>query len=187
ALYKSENIQLNKTKSQLINKLSALIKHYKKDKPDVASSLRELKKSIQNWQLARKLTTKIDYDLARIVKSANSRIPAGKYILTITPRQKTVKIFGAIHKEINVAHLPHADASEYIQSHVRSELADKDYVIIIQADGRIIKSPVAYWNKTHQEVMPGSQIFIPFKPALFNSDFDLINQKLLLLASNRVL
>jgi hypothetical protein len=65
-------------------------------------------------------------------------------------------------------------------------LADKDRVIILQADGREVTAPVAYWNKTHQEVMPGSQLFVPFKQTLFQSEFDTINQQIMTLALNRV-
>jgi hypothetical protein len=59
-------------------------------------------------------------------------------------------------------------------------------VIIIQADGRNTTVPIAYWNKAHQEAMPGSQIFIPFKQSLFKTDFVSINQQIITLALNRL-
>jgi hypothetical protein len=85
-----------------------------------------------------------------------------------------------------VPHLGHADASEYITRKTLTDLANKDYVMLIQADGREITIPVAYWNKNHQEIMPGSQIFVPFKESLFHPEFALINQQIMTLALNRV-
>jgi hypothetical protein len=47
-------------------------------------------------------------------------------------------------------------------------------------------APVAYWNKAHQEVMPGSQIFVPFKQSIFQPELATINQQIINLALNRV-
>jgi hypothetical protein len=129
---------------------------------------------------------KIDYDLARVVAAANPQLPPGKYILDIRSRMHTVQLFGAINKTATLPHLPHADVSEYIISQNLTDLGNKDIVTIIQADGRKITAPVAYWNKTHQEVMPGSQIFVPFKQSIFQPELATINQQIINLALNRV-
>jgi hypothetical protein len=121
-----------------------------------------------------------------MVAAANPQLPKGEYILYLTPRINTVQLFGAINKTSEIPHLPYTDVSEYITSRNLSSLANKDVVIIIQADGRLIESPVAYWNKTHQEVMPGSQLFIPFEESLFKPEFAIINQQIMTLALGRV-
>jgi hypothetical protein len=186
ALYKADDIQLEKTRESLLDNLSALIKRYKTEAPDTARSLEQLRTTISSWRLARRLPVKIDYDLARIVASANPQLPDGKYILSLTTRGNTVALLGAVDANVDLIHRAHADVSDYISSKSLTNLANKDEVILIQADGREITVPVAYWNKTHQEAMPGSQILIPFKQTLFNSEFTTINRQIMTLALNRV-
>ena len=74
----------------------------------------------------------------------------------------------------------------YVPDQIRSDLANRDYLILIQADGRTIKTPIAYWNKDHQEAMPGSQLFIPFSQSLLQPEFAIINQQIMALALNRL-
>jgi hypothetical protein len=186
ALYQEGDIQLDKTRQSLLNNLSTLTKRYQTEKPQLGQSIEQLKATIASWRLAQRFPVKIDYDLARIVAAANPKLPKGKYILDLLPRMDTVQLFGAVNKTSNVPHLAHADASEYITRQTLTNLANKDYVMLIQADGREIKTPVAYWNRTHQEVMPGSQLFVPFKESLFHPEFALINQQIITLALNRV-
>ena len=186
AMYLVENIKIEEMRKLLLNSLTRAIIGYQKEEPDIALSLEQLQSTITSWHLARRLPIKIDYDLARISVAANPQLPEGKYILDIALRKKTVQLFGAVNKTTKVPHLPHGDVSEYITGQSVTHLADKDHVIIIQADGRQMKAPIAYWNKTHQEVMPGSQIFVPFELSLFHPEFALINQQIMILAQNRV-
>jgi hypothetical protein len=186
ALYRGEDIKLEEMRQLLLNSLNTLITRYQKEQPDIALSLEQLQTTITHWHLARRLPIKIDYDLARISVRANPKLLKGKYILDIALRMNTVRLFGAVNRTASVPHLPHADVSEYITGQSLTDLANNDYVILIQGDGREIKAPIAYWNKTHQEAMPGSQLFVPFKQSLFHPEFALINKQIMTLAQNRV-
>lgn len=185
-LYQKEDSQLEKTRKLLLNNITTLIKRYQKEEPEIVMSLEQLQATITQWHLARRLPTKIDYDLARISAAANPKLPMGDYILYLSPRMNTVQLFGAVNRTTNVPHQPYADVSEYITPNILTDLADNDSLMLIQADGRKISVPIAYWNKTHQEVMPGSQIFVPFKQSLLKPEFATINQQIMALALNRV-
>lgn len=187
ALYQADDTQLEKKRQLLLRNLFLLAKSYKIEAPKIAQSLGHLQLIISNWHIARRLPIKIDYDLARMKADANPQFPSGKYILSVKPRMNTVYIFGAVDVVGDVTHQLHADASEYITSQFLTDLADRDIVILLQADGRKIIVPVAYWNKAHQEVMPGSLIFVPFKPSIFQPELAIINQQIMTLARNRVL
>ena len=186
ALYQIADIQLEEKRKLLIDNLSYLEQRYQTKEPKLAKSLAQLQANIANWRLAKRLSIEVDYDLARMVAAANPQLPKGEYILSLRPRINTVQLFGAVNNIGTLHHLPYTDISGYITNHNLLGLANKDVVIIIQADGRLIKSPAAYWNKTHQEVMPGSQIFVPFKQSLFKPEFNTINQQIITLALNRV-
>ncbi|WP_293747856.1 capsule biosynthesis GfcC family protein [uncultured Paraglaciecola sp.] len=186
ALFQVDNNELEKTRQLLINNLSVVIKRYQAENPNLVASLEQLKKTITNWRLAQRLPIKIDYELARISAVANPLLPQGKYFLELTERKNTVQLFGAINKTRLTPHLGHTDVSHYITDQIRTDLANQDYAILIQADGRKMEATVAYWNKAHQEVMPGSQLFVPFKQSLFQPEFTTINQQIITLALNRL-
>ena len=185
-LYQSGNTKLEEMRFSLLTHLRALATRYLLEEPEIAQSLQQLQTTITSWRLAQRLPITIDYDLARVIASKNPRFPKGEYILYLTPRMDSVQLFGAINNTREVPHLAHADVSEYMTHQTLMDLADKDYVMIIQADGRKIKAPLAYWNKSHQEVMPGSQLFVLFKQSLFHPEFAIINQQIITLALNRV-
>ena len=186
ALFESENSDLEATRQTLLNNLHTLIYKYNTDNPKLAHSLIQLENTITNWRLAKRLPVKVDFDLARIVAASNPQLPQGKYDLELSQRKNTVQLFGAVHATKLLIHLNHADASDYINDQLRTSLADTDIVFLIQPDGRIIKTPIAYWNKKHQEVMPGGQIFVPFKESILHPEFTLINQQIVALALNRL-
>jgi hypothetical protein len=185
-LFQADNNELEETRQLLLNNLSAVSQRYQTENPNLVPSLEQLKKTITNWRLARRLHIKIDYDLARIVAAENPQLPQGKYLLELSERKSNVELFGAVNKTSQITHLGNADASKYVTQQTKTDLADKSYVILIQADGRVIKTPVAYWNKIHQEMMPNSQIFVPFKSSFFYPELVSINKQITTLALNRV-
>lgn len=185
-LFEADESQLEKTRQLLLNNLSTVSIRYQLKNPSLALSIEQLKMTITNWSLARRLPITIDYDLARIVAASNPQLPHGKFILELTERKNNLPLFGAVNQTTNVTHLAHSDVSMYVSDQIRSDLANKDYLILIQADGRIIKAPIAYWNKAHQEAMPGSQLFIPFSEPLLQPEFAIINQQVTALALNRL-
>jgi hypothetical protein len=186
ALYEIDNGELEQTRQGLLKQLSALAKEKLQKDPQLTFSLEQLAVDIANWNLARRLPVAIDYDLARIKADANPQFTPGQYILRLGLRSQIVRIFGAVNYSQQVVHLPHADVSQYNTRQSLTDLADKDYVIIIQADGRVVKVPAAYWNKNHREVMPGSQLFVPFKEHFLSPQLSKINQQIVDLAINRV-
>jgi len=186
-LYKIDNSALEQTRQAVLNQLSILATAQQPKNPSLKLALEQLAADITNWSLARRLPTAIDYDLARIKAQANPQFTQGDYILALAQRSNIVHILGAVNYSQHVAHLPNTDVSDYITKQSLTNLADKDYVIVIQANGTVVKAPTAYWNKKHQEVMPGSQLFVPFKENLFTPEHSKINQQIVKLAVNRVL
>jgi hypothetical protein len=187
ALYEIDNSELEDTRLKVLNQLSILAKAQLPKNAPLKLAVEQLAADITNWILARRLPIAIDYDLARMKAAANPLFAHGNYILALSQRSNTVHVLGAVNYSQHVTHLPNADVSHYMAKQSLTNLAEKDYVVVIQADGTVVKAPVAYWNKTHQEVMPGSQLFVPFKESLFTPELSKINQQIIKLAANRVL
>ncbi|WP_339898310.1 capsule biosynthesis GfcC family protein [Paraglaciecola polaris] len=186
ALYQS-NSEIEKTRQALLDNLNIIKKRFSADDTSLLSATDQLMQVVSSWQVAKRSPIAIDIDLARIQPAKNPLLIDGRYILGAGPRSKTVFIFGAVEQTLVVAHQPHTDVSEYVASSARISAANQDYVYIIQTDGRVILAPSAYWNKHHQEAMPGSMLFVPFNESLFHPEFERINTLLVSLATNRVL
>jgi hypothetical protein len=187
ALYETDQSELEQIRRDVLNQLSILVKAQRSKNAPLKLAVEQLAADITHWTLARRLPVVIDYDMARIKAAANPQFTQGNYILYLAPRPNVVHILGAIDYSQHVTHLPHGDVSNYMAKQSLTNLADKDYVMVIQANGTVVKAPTAYWNKTHQEVMPGSQLFVPFKESLFYPELSKINQQIVKLAINRVL
>lgn len=184
--YVDADKELEGIRKLVIKKLSKLIDDYQIDNPLLALSLKQLQATITSWHLAKRLPIEINYYIAQVKSTFNPRLPHGQYVLTLPPRKNTVQVFGAIKTTNITPHQGNSDVSAYVAKQVTTSLANKDYAILLQADGRIIKTPIAYWNKGHQEVMPGSQLFIPFEESLFQPELRVINEQIITLAKNRL-
>tara|TARA_R110001606_G_scaffold236495_1_gene384520 strand:- start:464 stop:1198 length:735 start_codon:yes stop_codon:yes gene_type:complete len=186
ALYQT-NDELNKTRQALLENLNIIQKRFASQDTELLTATNQLVKVVSSWQIAKRSPIEIDIDLARVQPSKNPLLTAGHYILSAAPRSKTVFVFGAVKQTLVVAHRPYSDVADYRSNVLRIDAANQDYIYIIQADGRVILAPSAYWNKHHQEVMPGSMLFVPFTESLFHPEFEKINSLLVSLAKNRVL
>tara|TARA_R110002012_G_scaffold34965_4_gene100455 strand:- start:2875 stop:3609 length:735 start_codon:yes stop_codon:yes gene_type:complete len=186
ALFKPDE-EVKQTKQTLLENLNIISKRFSSSDAKLQSSIEQLIQIVTSWKVAKRSPIEIDFDLARIQPSKNPLLAKGNYVLTATQRSKTLFIFGAVAQATVVKHLPHSDVSDYLTNAVRIGKSDPDYVYILQADGRVIYAPSSYWNQHHQEVMPGSMLFVPFKESLFHPEFEKINDLLVSLAKNRVL
>jgi hypothetical protein len=186
SLHKLGKNTFSEKRNEVISKLEKM-RVNGSTKEQEPSAITTLIKQIKLWQLAERIPLVIDYDFARTKASLNPLFDKGDYLLTLLKRPRNVYAFGALVGESLLAHKDAADVSDYLAQLSLTAQADNDYVYIIQADGKILRAPYAYWNKGHQEIMPGSQLFIPFKKQLFSSDYEELNQQIVYLAANRIL
>jgi hypothetical protein len=163
---------------QLINSISAA-------SPQQLTRLQQLATQISNWQLAKPLYINIDYDRARLIPSANPRFDYGQYLLQYGTRPSRFLVMGATAGDIWLQLKDAMPASQYLPGLNLSELANRDQISIIQPNGQVITTGVGYWNYQYQEIMPGSILFIPFRPNAFANAAEL-NQQLIELAKYRV-
>ncbi len=186
ALFIPNDVTLERARQSSLSNLHLLTINLPSDTHEQKRVFTNLTNELQQWHLAKRVSVQIDYDLARISKAHNPQFDDGYYVLSLHERKESLEITGAVNNTVKAKHLPHTDVSEYLNSANISSLANKDIVIIIQADGRIIEAPTAYWNRQHQEVMPGSIIYVPFKESLFTPQYEELNQQIVALAKNRL-
>ncbi|MCF2948425.1 capsule biosynthesis GfcC family protein [Paraglaciecola aquimarina] len=184
AMFLKSDLKLETSKAKVLTKLTQLARNKK-----IADTILRLEQNVNDWQLAKRLPIAVDYDLARTVNKHNPLVNKGDYILQASQRSHFVYIFGAINNDIKqmVPHKSHTPVSDYITKGMLSTEADMDNLVLIQADGRVMHVSTVDWNKARIEIMPGSQIYIPFKTSIWNKQIAWLNQQLVALAVNRVI
>jgi hypothetical protein len=154
---------------------------------DDTQGTRLLEDQIRNWNLADRVFIPIDFDLARSQAKFNPMFEDGEYLLVLKERPITVSLIGMLKGPKIVKFDSGFSVSDYLTNIVGFKNTEISYVYIIQGNGDMKKSGIAYWNNTHDQVMPGGQVFIPISESQFSQKNTLLNEKIARLAANRIL
>ncbi|GAA0856128.1 capsule biosynthesis GfcC family protein [Aliiglaciecola litoralis] len=141
---------------------------------------------IKNWQLADRITITIDYELARISAKHNPRVESGQYQLILSKRPSTLHVFGAVETPVEIIYQNNTCIEDVVSQMKLAEHADPSFVYLISPQGKVQKTPVAYWNKTCVLAMPGSMVYVPLQESAFFPSNNDVNQKVAELAVNRI-
>ncbi|MEP4892434.1 MAG: capsule biosynthesis GfcC family protein [Aliiglaciecola sp.] len=179
-LFKLDSDLAENNKRNLIDQLISV------SQSNDSTALTPLISQIESWQLAQRIDIHIDYDLARFVLRYNPLFEDGKYELKLTKRQSSLFIFGAVSQPQTLAYENNQCIETIVAKIDKLEIADANFVYAIQPDGVIRKLPIAYWNQECQQVMPGSQLYIPLAEFQWFSENTQLNQLVAELAVNRI-
>jgi len=170
-------------RQQLLQQLQALIATTNQQlKPGLAA----LQKELTGWQLGQRIPIRIDYDLARADAALNPRFEPGQYQLLLTERPTGVRFFGAVPYSVTMKHIDATTVQSYLVGLPLLSVADPQFVVVIQPDGRILNAGTQSWNWQHLEVMPGAMVYIPFATGWFSADFSALNKHIPALAVHRM-
>lgn len=186
ALYKKNGNTAEQQRLQVLQLVNALKQRYAADM-DLLNALQSVERQVGSWTLAQRIVMPVDYDLARILPQHNPRLTDGHYLLQLTKRPQNIYVIGAVDYADAIVHRGAAPVAEYISAAKLARAADTEQLSIVQPDGTIQSAGTEYWNHTHTEAMPGAQLFIPIKTALFNLQLEELNKRLPELAIHRVL
>jgi hypothetical protein len=185
ALYKTDP-ELELVRSELLTLLHGIYnKTYEKNKQS-AQGILALHTYVKGWNIAKRSSVVIDYDLSRLYLRNNPTLDLGHYYISAGHRQTNIEFLGATKRPFVIPHLPETSINSYPFKLERSNLADRDFVYLISPNGASVKAPIAYWNRLHIEPMPGSVVYVPFRHNIFNSDYRRVNELMVLLLKNRV-
>ncbi|WNO59395.1 capsule biosynthesis GfcC family protein [Rheinheimera sp. MMS21-TC3] len=186
ALFKTDDNSAQLLQQKILQQLSQLQHDYATD-ADVQQALNSMTAQIQAWSLATRVLIPIDYDFARAKPSQNPRFIPGSYLLQLYKRPSQLSVFGLVQQPSRISYKNATKVGDYISDISRLAAADKGTLYVVQPDGRIIKVTLGAWQQQKIEAMPGAQLFVPFKPAMFSAKWQQLNQDILALARHRVL
>jgi hypothetical protein len=183
SLFEPNNTDILSKKRDVLAQLKLL--QEKTDDNDLASDLAYVYEQISQWQVARRIHLDIDYDAARLNIQKNPEFACGQYSLYLQSRPAKVHFIG-LAERTSLPTKPMSIAKDYIfESRVKSS-ADPDFVYVISPTGELEKRGVAYWNTDHHQIIPGSQIYVPFFENRFIDTMKELNLAIVELAVNRV-
>lgn len=79
-------------------------------------------------------------------------------------RPDTIRIVGAVQHACTVSFQPLRAARRYLKTCQKvPHVADRDWIYVIQPDGRVFRQGIALWNpSTPMPLAPGATIYVPF-------------------------
>jgi hypothetical protein len=181
-LFRSNTAQAQQLRQRILEILTAY-----SDKNDSSKSIYSaIAKQLKAWEIADRIDIEIDFDLARISPKKNPLVESGLYQLRLYKRPSHIHVFGALNNEIDLPYTNNTCVEEIMSKVTLSEYADKSFVYLISPKGRIKKSPIAYWNSKCTILVPGALVYVPLQEDLFSDEHEIINDKVLGLAINRM-
>lgn len=98
------------------------------------------------------------------IADRNPLLAAGDRII-YPQRPVDVRVSGAVQAECRLPFVGMATARHYLAGCAAGRFADRDWIYVIQPDGRVTKEGVALWNRDEQQPLaPGAVIYVPLDP-----------------------
>ncbi|WP_162144617.1 capsule biosynthesis GfcC family protein [Photobacterium halotolerans] len=168
--------------------IRALADHWRYRRPAASETLIQLAQSLASPLPGERIFLPLDSDRVRIVPDNNPALN-GPFVLRLATRPNTVKVTGALRlpagntADISLPWQERQDAAGYLKQIQALAVADRDYVWVIQPDGKAEQHSIAYWNRQHKDIAPGAILYLAFSdlPASAKS----LNSQIIHLLSQR--
>ena len=94
--------------------------------------------------------------------------------LSYPRRPSTVRVVGAVQKSCELPHVALQDARKYVKA-CATQMADRDFLYVIQPDGQVFELGIALWNESPPMVLaPGAIVYVPLDQRLINGAADAV-------------
>jgi hypothetical protein len=155
---------------------------------ELKKELNEIALYLEGFSFLKRISMRIDLDLARTQEELNPSFVDGEYLLTLTNRPKQLEIVGAVNQQTALPLITNGELLKYLSSVEISSNANNSFVYLIQATGAVQKLGIAYWNRENVIIHPGDTIFVPFKsPGFLQTEAtNEINSQIIELLRSRV-
>lgn len=173
------------TEQQHQKLLTTLSRFAAQEDGDDAAAINSLRQQLQAIKVTGRQFVDLDPDWVRVRPLSNVAL-LGDYSLWAGPQPSTITLMGLVSSPGVKPFVAGRSVDEYLEEVNTLSGADRSYAWVIYPDGKTEKAPVAYWNKRHVELLPGSILFVGFSERLFDSDFNALNQQILTSLTHRI-
>lgn len=173
-----QELQRQKT----LNQLAILAADRGGDEGDALNALRQQLSAVK---VTGRQLVNLDPDWVRVHPRSNVALE-GQYQLWANPQPDQVWVMGLVSRPGKQLFVAGRTVSEYLDNQERLEGGDRSYAWIVYPDGRTQKAPIAYWNRRHVELMPGSVLYLGLAGQRFSGTNDEINRHILNALTHRI-
>ncbi|OOF19767.1 hypothetical protein BZJ17_14905 [Salinivibrio sp. IB574] len=138
--------------------------------------------ALLNLSIGKRIDINIDPDYVRLSKETNPKLD-GQWHIQLPTRPKQVLLLGAIDKPGFYPWRVRTSAATYLKD-AADQLHGQSYAWVVKPSGHAEKHPIAYWNKQHSDILPGSVIYLPL--SIKDTPID-PNQSVLMYLKNRLI
>lgn len=171
---------------QLLARLAALSSVLRqKDDALLAATVDSVRSQLAELKVIGRQLVPLDPDMIRLHPELDRRL-SGEYQLYIAAEPRSVRLFGALAPHGKRDFLPGKDVSDYFTGLQHLEGAEHDTAWIITPQGDVQPVPIAYWNRRHNEMTPGSLLFLGVAVSALPEDFKDINEQIISLLTHRM-
>lgn len=165
--------------------LARLVRFAAQDSGDDAAAINSVRQQLQAIKVTGRQFVNLDPDWVRVHPRSNVPLQ-GEYSLWAGPQPSTITLVGLVSSPGVKPFVAGRTADDYLAGVNTLSGADRNFAWVVYPNGETRKAPVAYWNKRHVELLPGSILFVGFSDRLFDSDFNELNQQILTSLTHRI-
>lgn len=140
---------------------------------------------IRNARLASPVALVLEPDAIAGKDEFNKQLDNGDYILRVSKRPKELEILGFAGFS-KVKHHYTMTVRDYTQGLAFSDLADQTVVYLLAPSLTVTTAGRAIWNESHEQIRPGTLLYIPLDESALSSDFQGLNQQIIKFLQHRV-
>ena len=185
AVFELNDRKVEQMRAEVLTELAQLIRDTSPGSHDY-KVLSRWYSEIGSWRMMRRLNITVDYDQARLNPKRNPQFNEGDYYIRLKPRTPSITLSGMVKKPLSLAFDTELTVADYVDNAELSEDAHRDYVYVLEPNGKVTKVGIAYWNRQFYQPMPGSEIFVPLQDSLFFDRIDDLNNRIAHLMIHRM-
>lgn len=177
---------LEQQRQDVLSRLALLKQEFQQEQEfALVTSVEKLEKDIIGWVLAYRMSLPLDPDMVRAKKALNPFLTKGHYKLVVGNRPEQIQIEGLVSEQekplINTA-----SVDAYMDALSVMDGGSTSFVYVLPVLDKYFLAKTGLWNKRHQEISPGTLLFVPFEQRNLPQAFNNINEQIVELLLHKV-
>ena len=151
-------------KTGVLFDLTSLRQHaQERGKQDLATIAGAMAAWIKSLPVTGRQSALLDPRAVEVTPSQNLPLANGDR-LYYPSRPDSIRIVGAVRQACTLPLVPLKDARLYLPDCTSTQLADLDWIYVIEPDGHVFRQGIALWNRTESLLLaPGATIYVPLR------------------------
>lgn len=144
--------------------------------PETMALLANWHQRVQDMPVTGRVSAELN-PLKQYLTEFNPLLEPGDQI--IYPRRPSqVRVMGAVQQDCVLDFVPARDPADYVAECALHDAANREYLYLVQPDGKVQSIGIAYWNAEDAWIAVGAVLYVPFEPAFFGPSSGEFNKEM---------